>query len=89
MDLVRSVNPAVGDQQVVDIELDRATVLMPIRKNYTSIDSKALWDLDTSKQESVGPGTVGGLDAEPPEGKVYEAPSLQDSLRVIQDTGKS
>ena len=83
MDLFRSVNPAVGDEQVVDIELDRATVLMPIRKNYTPIDSKALWDLDASRQESTGPGTIGDPKAEPFQGRAYKASCLQDSSRVI------
>jgi hypothetical protein len=46
--------PAVGEEQVVDIELDKATVLMPIRTDYTPIDAKVLWNLDSGPQEPTG-----------------------------------
>ena len=49
--MVKLTTPAVGEEQVVDIELDKATVLMPIRTDYTPIDAKVLWNLDTGPQE--------------------------------------
>ena len=51
---MKFTTPAVGEEQVVDIELDKATVLMPIRTDYTPIDSKVLWNLNSGPQEPTG-----------------------------------
>jgi hypothetical protein len=49
--MVKFTSPAVGEEQVVDVELDKATILMPIQTDYTPIDSKALWNLDVAHGE--------------------------------------
>ena len=33
-----------GEDQVVDIELDKGTMLKPIQSGYTPIGAKSLWD---------------------------------------------
>jgi hypothetical protein len=72
---VKFTTPAVGEEQVVDIELDKATVLMPIRTDYTSIDAKVWWNLDAGYQgpiESITSDTSRGKDearTEPTDGK--------------------
>ncbi|KAF5382019.1 hypothetical protein D9615_004461 [Tricholomella constricta] len=43
LDLMKSSTPVVGDEQVVDIELDKRTILLPIQKGYTPIGAKVLW----------------------------------------------
>ncbi|KIL67459.1 hypothetical protein M378DRAFT_255858 [Amanita muscaria Koide BX008] len=45
LDSVKSATPAVGEEQVMDIELDKRTVIGPSHPNHPAIDSKAIWDL--------------------------------------------
>ena len=45
LDSVKSATPAVGEEQIIDIELDKRTVIDPSRPNHTAVDSKAIWDL--------------------------------------------
>jgi hypothetical protein len=42
LDALRAANPVLGDEQVVDVELDRNTTLYPIRKNHR----QPAWELD-------------------------------------------
>ncbi|KAF8071822.1 hypothetical protein FPV67DRAFT_1667279 [Lyophyllum atratum] len=55
LDLLKSATPVVGDEQVVDIELDKRTILLPIQKGYTPIGAKALWS-QTTKSVPVDGG---------------------------------
>jgi hypothetical protein len=70
---VKFTTPAVGEEQVVDIELDKATVLMPIRTNYTPVDAKVLWNMGTGQHGPIGSidgnKVKDGAQAEPTEGK--------------------
>ena len=34
----------LGDEQIVDVDLDRGTVFLPKRDDYTPVSSRALWD---------------------------------------------
>lgn len=43
---MQSLKPVLGDENVVDVELDRSTVFLPVKTNYTPIGARALWDTD-------------------------------------------
>ncbi|KAG6813933.1 hypothetical protein H0H92_005187 [Tricholoma furcatifolium] len=43
LDLMKSIAPVFGDEQMVDIELERGTILLPLQKGYLPITSKAHW----------------------------------------------
>ncbi|KAG6821306.1 hypothetical protein H0H93_000167 [Arthromyces matolae] len=43
LDLSKSSTPVIGDEQMVDLELDRGTTLLPIQKGYLPIGAKAHW----------------------------------------------
>ncbi|KAF9456756.1 hypothetical protein BDZ94DRAFT_1274872 [Collybia nuda] len=45
LDLLKSPNGTIGDEQVIDIELDKRTILMPARSSNVAIVSKSLWNL--------------------------------------------
>lgn len=40
-------NPVLGDEQILDVELDRGTELLPLRENNTHLKWKGLGDLNT------------------------------------------
>ncbi|KAF8896450.1 hypothetical protein BD779DRAFT_1796826 [Infundibulicybe gibba] len=46
LDLLKAPYVALGDEQIVDVELDKGISLMPMRTNYLPISSRALWDGD-------------------------------------------
>ncbi|KAG6910869.1 hypothetical protein DXG01_007186 [Tephrocybe rancida] len=43
LDLSNSPTPVEGEEQMVDIELDRGTILLPVQNGYAAISSKAHW----------------------------------------------
>ncbi|KAG6891379.1 hypothetical protein C0992_008090 [Termitomyces sp. T32_za158] len=49
LDLSKSSTPVIGDEQMVDIELDRGTVLLPLQKGYPPIGLKAQWSQMSSE----------------------------------------
>jgi hypothetical protein len=59
----------MGEEQVVDIELDKATVLMPVRRDYTPVDAKVLWSLDNSQVGRNDDISKDRAQAEPTEGE--------------------
>jgi len=88
--MVKFTSPAVGEEQVVDIELDKATVLMPIRLDYTPIDAKVLWNLDASHQEptgSVGSDKQDAAQDEPTEGEHCDTPLLHEVVLNLRLSG--
>ncbi|KAL1677794.1 hypothetical protein EV122DRAFT_290801 [Schizophyllum commune] len=44
LDPLRRGAPVLGEEQIVDVDLDRGTVLLPKRDDYTPVGSRALWD---------------------------------------------
>ncbi|KAH0585296.1 hypothetical protein J132_10052 [Termitomyces sp. J132] len=49
LDLSKSSVPVVGDEQMVDIDLDRGTVFLPLQKGYPPIGLKAQWSQTSSE----------------------------------------
>ncbi|KAG6862481.1 hypothetical protein C0995_000027 [Termitomyces sp. Mi166 len=49
LDLSNLSIPVVGDEQMLDIELNRGTVLLPLQKGYSPIGSKAQWSQASSE----------------------------------------
>ncbi|KAG6865180.1 hypothetical protein C0991_004623 [Blastosporella zonata] len=43
LDPLKTSTPVIGDEQMVDIELDRGTILLPLQKGYPAIGAKAQW----------------------------------------------
>ncbi|KAG5646997.1 hypothetical protein DXG03_001721 [Asterophora parasitica] len=58
LDLVKSATPVVGDEQVVDIELDKRTILLPMQKGYPPIKSNVWWSQSTETSQEVGTDKV-------------------------------
>ena len=54
--------PCFGQEQVVDVELDKNTILMPRTDGYVPVGSRSLWDLS---HEEKGPPTSGGSPSGP------------------------
>ena len=71
----------MGEEQVVDIELDKATVLIPARTDFTPIDSKRLWDLGATGNRGSN-GTVDDGKSDPTEGGLYSADVRSCSFRA-------
>lgn len=44
MDSLRSLVAVLGEEQVLDVELDKQTTLQPVKTGYAPIESKTLWD---------------------------------------------
>lgn len=44
LDPLRRGAPVLGDEQIVDVDLDRGTVFLPKRDDYTPVGSRTLWD---------------------------------------------
>lgn len=44
----------VGQDQVLDVELDKNTILLPSQHEYLSIDSKLLWNSSLSFDRAAG-----------------------------------
>lgn len=44
LDLLRSSVAVLGEEQVLDVELDKQTTLKPAKTGYTPVESKTLWD---------------------------------------------
>ncbi|PFH53199.1 hypothetical protein AMATHDRAFT_138224, partial [Amanita thiersii Skay4041] len=45
LDPLKSPSPTLGEEQILDIELDKRTIIKQPEQEYTSISSKVLWDL--------------------------------------------
>ncbi|KAG5636404.1 hypothetical protein H0H81_008178 [Sphagnurus paluster] len=56
LDLLKSSTPVVGDEQVVDVELDKGTVLLPVQKGYRPIGAKVLWSQSETQNSQDGTG---------------------------------
>jgi hypothetical protein len=41
---MRGTTAVLGEEQVVDVELDRGTEFLPVRRDYVQIGARALWD---------------------------------------------
>ncbi|KAK1217408.1 hypothetical protein PQX77_019948 [Marasmius sp. AFHP31] len=52
LDMVGSASPCKGEEQVVDVELDRDTVILPTKTGYSPITSKDHWDIVKTKPDS-------------------------------------
>ncbi|KAJ7028420.1 hypothetical protein C8F04DRAFT_1119247 [Mycena alexandri] len=50
LDHMQSPSVVYGEEQVVDIELDRGTTFLPSRSGYASINSRAIWDMDLERE---------------------------------------
>ncbi|KAJ6491775.1 hypothetical protein C8R47DRAFT_1271517 [Mycena vitilis] len=50
LDRMQSMGVVHGEEQVVDVELDRGTVFLPLRAGYIPINTRALWDMDIESE---------------------------------------
>ncbi|KAJ7774622.1 hypothetical protein DFH07DRAFT_986648, partial [Mycena maculata] len=50
LDCMQSPSVAQGEEQIVDIELDRRTPFLPVQSGYVPTNSRALWDMDLEKR---------------------------------------
>ncbi|KAJ7168069.1 hypothetical protein C8R43DRAFT_135738 [Mycena crocata] len=50
LDRMQGPNVVYGEEQIVDVELDRATLLFPAQRGYLPISTRALWDMDLAKE---------------------------------------
>ncbi|KAG7092695.1 hypothetical protein E1B28_009026 [Marasmius oreades] len=52
LDMLGTTGPCKGDEQVVDIELDKDTFILPVKSGYLPVTSKVHWDNVTSTVDS-------------------------------------
>ncbi|KAK7064333.1 hypothetical protein R3P38DRAFT_2823836 [Favolaschia claudopus] len=50
LDRMKSTSVAHGEEQIVDIELDRGTLFLPLRSGYLSPSARVLWDMGLDKE---------------------------------------
>ncbi|KAF8213181.1 hypothetical protein K438DRAFT_1803521 [Mycena galopus ATCC 62051] len=50
LDRTQSAGVVLGDEQMVDVELDRGTVFLPLQAGYVPISARVLWDIDLDKE---------------------------------------
>ncbi|KAJ6593395.1 hypothetical protein B0H19DRAFT_1246172 [Mycena capillaripes] len=50
LDRVQSAGVVNGEEQIVDVELDRGTMFFPLRTGYIPINARVLWDMDLEKE---------------------------------------
>lgn len=59
---MQSSGVALGEEQIVDVELDRGTLFRAAQSGYIPINARALWDMDFEQQRytplSIGSGIV-------------------------------
>ncbi|TFK74090.1 hypothetical protein BDN72DRAFT_893321 [Pluteus cervinus] len=70
LELLNSPNIVLGDEQMVDIELDRLTVVGPIRPGHSPLPQKVLWDLMR--------GVMSNSEASKPKVEQEEATDVDD-----------
>ncbi|TFY82298.1 hypothetical protein EWM64_g1713 [Hericium alpestre] len=63
LDALKAANPVVGEEQVLDVELDRATELHPMRLEANRLDA-SLWErkVDSKKSSAPRESAVAGQD---------------------------
>ncbi|KAL0580194.1 hypothetical protein V5O48_001787 [Marasmius crinis-equi] len=54
LDMIGSGSPCKGEEQVVDVELDRDTIIMPIKTGYPAATSKVHWGSVKTKSDTDG-----------------------------------
>ncbi|KAL0066435.1 hypothetical protein AAF712_006477 [Marasmius tenuissimus] len=93
LDMVGSASPCKGEEQVVDVELDRDTVILPTKTGYSPITSKEHWDIVKTKSDSSSaPEADQEIQQKEGESTTYQA-TLQSLLprfpMTMKDTVKS
>ncbi|KAF8636810.1 hypothetical protein AX17_003248 [Amanita inopinata Kibby_2008] len=78
LDSTRSITPVLGAEQIIDVELDRRTVIGPIRSGYTSIGYRSLWDIKLTDSSS----TENARQEKFANDEVQDHPMLLDELVV-------
>ncbi|KAH8108685.1 hypothetical protein DFH11DRAFT_1067346 [Phellopilus nigrolimitatus] len=82
LDIGRSTRPVLGDEQVIDVELDRSTELLPRRSDSRVVD----WQSDTDKKrtnQKAGTSEVPASASEPEHIK-----RLKKLLTALPDDSK-
>ncbi|TFK40120.1 hypothetical protein BDQ12DRAFT_484277 [Crucibulum laeve] len=52
LDPLKSSHVTFGEQQIVDIDLNKRTIIKPIRTDYTPVSSRVFWDLPSTGLQS-------------------------------------
>ncbi|KAJ7691278.1 hypothetical protein B0H17DRAFT_1201138 [Mycena rosella] len=50
LDRMQSSSVAVGEEQIVDVELDRGTLFRSAQSGYLPVNARALWDMDLESE---------------------------------------
>ena len=53
--MVGGTSPCKGEEQVVDVELDRDTIILPVKTGYPPITSKIHWDTVKTNDQGITP----------------------------------
>ncbi|KAF7339579.1 hypothetical protein MSAN_02172400 [Mycena sanguinolenta] len=65
LDRMQSSGVVHGDEQMVDIELDRGTIFLPLQTGYIPVSARVLWDMDLGKERHTPLDAA--TDVVPPE----------------------
>ncbi|KAL0961169.1 hypothetical protein HGRIS_006141 [Hohenbuehelia grisea] len=76
LDPVKLPHPVTGEEQVVDVELDRQTLIGPARKDVFNIASRGIWDRST---------ILRGTSVDGPVGKMKTNKAVPEYEQVLRD----
>jgi hypothetical protein len=75
-----------GDEQIVDVELDRGTVFLPLRKGYIPISARVLWDMGLEKERHT-PLEVANDAVAPDPGRGKDARKTRNAIPKVKMLG--
>ncbi|KAJ7176449.1 hypothetical protein C8R46DRAFT_1346497 [Mycena filopes] len=61
LDRMQSASVVYGEEQIVDVELDRGTAFLPARSGYAPVNSRAIWDMDLERERHTVVPFVGPM----------------------------
>ncbi|KAL1748380.1 hypothetical protein HDZ31DRAFT_29694 [Schizophyllum fasciatum] len=81
LDPLRRGMPVLGDEQIVDVDLDRGTVFLPKRDDYTPVGSRALWDAKANTGDGANGGNQGQAKQPRADGREDYEVALEELVR--------
>ncbi|KAJ7468709.1 hypothetical protein FB451DRAFT_1257076 [Mycena latifolia] len=70
LDRMQSSSVAVGEEQIVDVELDRGTLFRSVQAGYLPVTARALWDMDLEKERNAPVEIANDLPVTEPPARV-------------------
>ncbi|KAJ6519691.1 hypothetical protein C8R45DRAFT_31247 [Mycena sanguinolenta] len=88
LDCMQSAGVVYGDEQMVDIELDRGTVFLPLQMGYIPVGARVLWDMNLGNERHIPLDAA--TDAPPPDltrGSSKDGRKTRNAVPKVKMTG--